>query len=262
VASSKQEHTAPQKKRLPYETHGFAGVMLCLVLLTFARIIADGKTIGRRYGFGIDVETTPVGAARFVRDNHLGQRLYNPPNYAYLDWHFGANHRLFYDIQADYPPATLSEAMASLQANLNPREYVRRWDFDVVLCPLTGTPSPLIPYLSRNPRWAVIYWDGTDVVFVRRLPRYAHFIRKHAYRYIKPFLSFAAVLAEREDAMAEIERALETAPKTFALYRLAASLYWSFGEDDKAQEMIQQAMKMHPNELQARELKSIFGCPR
>jgi len=262
AVQSKKSTDGQIHKNASYETYGFAVAMLCFVLLTFWRIIADGKTIGRRYGFGVDAETTPIGAARFIRDNQLGQRLYNPPNYAYLDWHFGANHRLFYDIQADYPPAFLPEAVKAAHDDLDPMGYVERWNFDVVLCPLSLAHAPLPRYLSRSSGWALVYWDGTDAVFVRRLPRYAHVIRKHEYRYANPFLAIDPVLTGREQAVAEVKRAIRVAPKTFALHRRAALLYATLGEHRKAEEMIEQAVKMRPYDPQARELKSLFGCPR
>lgn len=262
VSSAQRESMSSQKRNVTAEVYGFTAVMLCLILLTFTRVIADGKTSGRRYGFGIDVETIPVAAARFIRDNQLGQRLYNPPNYAYLDWYFGASHRLFYDIQADYPSTLLTEAVKAAHEDLDPMEYVERWNFDVVLCPLSLARAPLPRYLSRSSQWTLVYWDGNDAVFVRRLPQYARVIQKHEYHHANPFLAVDPVAVEKEKSVGEVERAVRLAPKTFALYRRAALLYSILGEPKRAEEMIQQAVTMRPYDPQARELKSIFGCPR
>ena len=145
----------------------------------------------------------PVGACQFVETNHLQGRLYNSYEFGgYIEWALGAALPVLMDGRYIF------HRMLAEHRSLNDRLYDdpsdRMWtsyidhenfemaitnygDFEIPWDPLkSSTPLSLMEVKFPSEMWALVYWDDTALLYLKRLPQYNKVIEEYEYRALLP----------------------------------------------------------------------------
>lgn len=142
----------------------------------------------RRFGLAPVELGSPAAATRFVAEQGIGGPLFNDINAGgYLSWALGPR-RAFIDGRLEVHDALLETYRAALNDRRVFDALVERHGVTAtLLSPLMAPGLPLLRELAADPDWALVYFDASYSVFVRR----------------------SAFPAERVEAWAEAGRALE-----------------------------------------------------
>jgi len=161
-----------------------AGVLALVLTLSVGR-----RTLSGEVGLGVDEGTTPVAAVRFLEETGIPGRLYNDVRFGgYLDWRFPKDRRVFIDGRNELFVSELSDVSAVLSGRVSYDAWLTlcdRWRFDAavvryhdekksVLYPARAGEAPRTglrawsAFLFLPERWALVYWDDTALVFLRR----------------------------------------------------------------------------------------------
>ena len=170
-------------------------------------------------GLGVDRSTTPVDACRFIALHEPRGRLYNDVRFGgYLIWRFGPRRAVFIDGRNELFAPLLQElsGIYSGESSYNAwLDLVRRFAIEGALVryspdkmgvvyPAAGDLPPrrgyraFSAYLFPQSGWALVYWDDTAMLFLRRGSENRALIDRFAYRSVNP-----------EDAEYVLQKAVE-----------------------------------------------------
>jgi len=141
----------------------------------------------------------PKGAADFVDREHIYGRMYNTYEYGgYWEWRFGTGRPVFFDGRYIFLPLLQTESKTMSNPDL-----FDQWlkDYLVTYVVVKHTSQPVIesspgrklkvprsPWAFYFPRreWALVYWDDTALLFLRRTKIYQATIGKYGYEMPDP----------------------------------------------------------------------------
>lgn len=190
-------------------------------------------------GPGWDEHRQPVRAAAFVRAQQLDGRMYNGfEEGGYLEWAL-PNLLWFQDGRVQAFPQAFFHAAEAVDES---PEAFRTWIRGL------GVEWAVATRLKRGlsgrdmfdaPDWAVVYWDDTSLVAVRRdVPRLAPVIARYEYRHFLPTVPLVRQIATAPKAelpawQAELDRFEKTQPRLTgaALARCALAGRMGLGGD-------------------------------
>ena len=118
----------------------------------------------------------PVNAARFLDENKLYGRIFNPTNWGgYLVWKFSPRSKFYTDSRyLDYGLVEEIKLVYALKKTESGepvwKEVMNRDRVDVVLLPryeARGRPLPLSQSFELDREWKVVFRDSRAVVFER-----------------------------------------------------------------------------------------------
>jgi len=207
---------------------GSVVVGVCVLAQCVYYLIASDRTIG----IGLDQETVPVGAVRFVQDNHIDGRIANVlPDSPYLMWKLFPFRKLLIDAMNDYGEERFASAYLGVESGEEIEALMRRWDFDYALFTLSSCGIPFVARLRDDPQWALVYWDGQAVVYLKRQPKFQELIAGNEYRYASPTAPDRPVRpTDMHRFLAEVERAAGNRIQTASLWTNIGFLLLSAGE--------------------------------
>jgi hypothetical protein len=170
-----------------------------LVVATTLLLFTIHVSSGRMYGAGFDERRYPVGAARFLEDHAIHGDLLHPLHWGgYLLYHLVPHSRVFVDGRSDvvYPAEVIALSAAAPRDPSAFAAIQKRWPVDLVVSEYAPG-SIAYGWLAHDPRWAVIHWDETAVVWAHlRGPDDP--LRAHAFHALDPLRPLASI----EDAVA------------------------------------------------------------
>ncbi|MBW2280587.1 MAG: hypothetical protein JRG76_06250 [Deltaproteobacteria bacterium] len=142
---------------------------LLLARATLSNRVFHALDDPRRIGFAFNERTYPLAATRFLVEQGIPGPIFNDINAGgYLAWSL-APRRSFVDGRLEVHDERLLTYHAALG---NPRAFRRlaeRYDVNVtLLSPLLAPGLPLLGALARDPDWALVYFDASYSIFVRR----------------------------------------------------------------------------------------------
>jgi len=168
---------------------------------------------------GIDRDTTPVDACGFIELHEPAGRLYNDVRFGgYLDWRFAPGRKVFLDGRMELFMPLLRE-LEGVYSGVRPwtewNAILHRFRIDGALVRYAdnfkGVVYPARPgeapragwraysaYLFPERDWALVYWDDTAMLWLRRGGPNEETIRRFAYSSVNP-----------EDIAWQLERAAE-----------------------------------------------------
>ena len=138
-----------------------------------------------------------------------------------------------------YTPAFAGEYLNALESTQAWREAERKYGFDYAVVSFNLQENVFPAHLADNPDWAIVYWDSTAVVALRRTPERADLIRKYEYRVAKPgsldfgYLDHHVSEGTVPRALAQLDREIAQNPdnqvpvlaKMYLLYQLGRGRY-------------------------------------
>jgi len=187
---------------------------------------------------------TPEKAVRFLDANGAGERLFNDVKFGgYLIWKRFPAHQVFIDGRNEIYDALLADIFVSLGSWERWEDMLDRYRIDAAMlrrgqlqavqyAPASpGAPAREMRAFSsayfQKSHWALIYWDDTALIFVRRGEPAARNLADREYRLVNPddaghlLREIRAGRVEVGAALAEIERKLAEDPDCASAQRLS-----------------------------------------
>ncbi|HEC15058.1 MAG TPA: hypothetical protein ENI99_00565 [Sedimenticola sp.] len=169
----------------PAAANGLAGVLL---LALGGLSIPGNETYA--FGIGPNENNIPAGAVAWLDREGIEGRIMNSyPFGGYIPW-ASPGRKVFIDgrINQLYPPAFHQGYFRIIEDADGWAAAERQWGFTVAVLEYDhmslGRHFPL--HLNRNPNWALVFWDGRTVVYLKRTPENQELIQRHGYRIIRP----------------------------------------------------------------------------
>jgi len=188
---------------------------------------------------GIDKRWQPVEACSFISDAQLPGHFYNDYSFGgYWMWYFGTTRPVFIDgrLHTVEGYAELYRRIETAQAGppAGWEAFLHSYGIDAAMVSYPDkAPLPAVfeIYFPRT-RWALVYWDDTAMIFLRRLPEYESWIRRYEFSAIDPEAQPAYVLSRMRDSSTLARQILED---------------------------LQRNTRLHPQSQRAREWLSLCG---
>ncbi|MCX5696563.1 MAG: tetratricopeptide repeat protein [Candidatus Omnitrophica bacterium] len=142
----------------------------CVDLFT-AKTIIEGKT-WKKYGSGIDLESNPELALKFLDEHNLYGNIYNSDQYgAFIIWKEFPKRKVFIDGRFDlYCSSGVFQKVLLLHRQEYWEKLVRDYDIGIIILTtdfLYGQNINVTRYALDPGKWTCVYFDGRCVVFLR-----------------------------------------------------------------------------------------------
>ncbi len=210
-----------------------------------------------RFGFGIDERATPVSALDFIEAHRLPGEVWNEDAWggAFL-WRFWPGRRDFVDNRLDVfdEEFFLREYVPVRAAAPGWEAILQRHGVSTLLMEITDRPIGIQEAAFRSPAWALVYWDDRAEVFVRVSPETRDLVGSYGYRVVNP-INLLASLRHRATlprAIAELERAVAVAPRSWRALNGLGVAYGMAGRYAAASAMFERAIVVDPRSDAAR----------
>jgi hypothetical protein len=197
-------------------------------------------------GPGLEEGRYPVEACDFVERQRIDGRLFNEVAFGgYLIWRF-PGRPVFIDGRNEIYPELLRDIHAGLQDVQEFWELMERWQIQAAVLrypaerPVVAYPQPGGGTMTRRrawseiyfprPDWALVHWDDTAMVRVRRREFDDSWLAEHEIRHLNPddwpylLEQVRAGRARAADLLADVERKLAEDPECRRALELRARL--------------------------------------
>jgi len=163
-----------------------AVAVVCVVLygsFTVARSVGN-----RQFGFGFDYVLMPRGAVEYMDRKNIYGRVLNPFHFGqYITWESYPRRTVFVDARGHLPVDMLDKMLLFKDSRPVLDGLYEEYGFESVLIDYANSTVPYAP--SSHPLWALVYWDDTALLYLRRGGRYDAVVRDDEYRFVKPEMS-------------------------------------------------------------------------
>jgi hypothetical protein len=188
------------------------------------------------YAFGVGPKpgAFPEKALQFAEANHITGRMFNSYAYGgYLTW--GAPERpVFIDgrYRRVYSPEFYGEYKKVMETAEDWRKAEEKYGFDYAVLEYDLMSGRFPVHLSENPDWAIVYWDNSSVIAVKRTPARAELIARCEYRVAKPklgdfsYMEQVLQFASIDDVLAGLDHDIALNPENqYAIFARAFTLF-------------------------------------
>lgn len=209
-------------------------------------------------GLGVD-RRFPAGAVRYVRENGIEGNSFNTYfNGAYLIHELYPETRVFVDSRMDvYGPDRLATYFGALRGGAGAERVFATQPIDFAVIDYTFPSNKksrrgIFAYLDGRPDWALVYFDDAAVVYVRITPERAALVARDRYSRINPARYRPGSLsnlapADLEASLAEIDRALRSAPRSTSAILLKCEVLAGQHRDAEALTLLDGALADDPD---------------
>jgi hypothetical protein len=221
-------------------------------LAVFALIAFGGTTLvfsfsQLEYGLGMTEHKFSFPAAEFLRKNPVPGKMFNFFDIGgFLDWQLYPQALTFIDGRT-YNKEVFMDHQAVTGAAPGWERVIEKYAisyFVLKAMDSSGMILPIVPVLSNDPNWALVFSDGLFVVFVRKSPELRGYVKAHeipkgilprhiireAYHYmflgISPVVAYQTMsnmyllLGQRDKAIWALRQALEAVDDPYLRARL------------------------------------------
>ncbi|MGB9082023.1 MAG: tetratricopeptide repeat protein [Desulfuromonadaceae bacterium] len=145
----------------------------------------------KKFGFGVNETTIPAGTVRYMDNNGIYGKMFNPFHWGgYLIWTGYPQRTVFIDPRGYLSEDLLEQSSLVGSGNIWTLEQLfRRFGFDAVIMDYPTREdgfSKLGGIVLPGPNWALVYWDETSLLYLRREGRYQPIIQRDEYRFVSP----------------------------------------------------------------------------
>ena len=216
-------------------------VMSIITVLYPILFVFNGNTYGRDRnapGFGIDYETVPEDALRYMDRNRINGRMFSVFEWGgYINWRDFPKRSVFVDPRGEIPFDLLEKLTSALNDPSIMDRLTEKYDFQAVLIKYPNMAdiykeigdADIDPAFS-NPNWALVYWDGRALLYLRRGGGYDGIIARDEYKLVKPsrelniFTPGPANEPRLDGIIAELRRSARESQSGLACYLLMHAL--------------------------------------
>ncbi|MGA1864866.1 MAG: tetratricopeptide repeat protein [bacterium] len=273
------------------------GIVLLLILIPLIRISFKNGYIYRKNSskpFGLGVAANmPIDATKYIQANHIKGCCFNSYTYGtYLIFHCFPDVRVTMDSRAEhvYGEEFYNRHQRALFDVNTFKGILEEFNIEFILLKYQGGDYLVnhCEYLKESGEWAMVYFDDSCFLYIRRLPEYSKLIARDEYKYIHPLLTLRESRVSKEEIdeyINESERNLASNPgyffphlmllnlysaknrwdraiehgeflisrghKNFSIFLVMGLAYENLKEFDKAEDMYIKAMALNPNSREA-----------
>ncbi len=177
------------------------------------------RSMVHEYGFGPHTEV-PERTADFILRERPAGNMFNEYNVGgYLIYRLYPHYLVFQDGRVDvYGPKTFWRYKVIESGNPIWRDAVKEDNLGFFVLTYGGVKYPecLAAQLYNDPDWALVHWDDTCMVFVKRSGPNRALAERLAYKYVNPTSPTESYLDNTDratSALLELNRALEAVPE-------------------------------------------------
>lgn len=172
-----------------------ASLMAAVWIVVFAPLtilnIKPFGDIGKTFGFGIDYKMTPEGALMYMDRKDIVGRVFNTFDWgSYIIWRDFPKRTIFIDPRGYLPPDLLGKIVLALYKPSVLDDLEGRYGFEAILTKYPAVTSNTMGTgrddMLSNPKWALVYWDDTALLYLKRGGRYDLIIKEDEYSFVKP----------------------------------------------------------------------------
>jgi len=185
----------------------------------------------------LDQKRLPVKACEFISSNKINGNVYNELEWGgYIYWSLGRETKIFldgryifYDILTNI--RYLNHQLLRVLVFKPWADFLNSYDIEYAIVNASSTyfryPEEIAPFslslrniMFKRSEWALVYWDDTAFIFLKRIKKGQDFIDKHEYKFLWPYnLGQMEYLMENKmipisKAEEELERNLSIVGKT------------------------------------------------
>jgi tetratricopeptide (TPR) repeat protein len=226
-------------------------IVSAYVVLYLIVIMAGPFRSESEFGFGLDYHLAPKCAVEYMDRKDIQGRVLNTFHHGqYILWTGYPGRTVFIDGRGHIGEDLLEKSRLFRYKNWVLDELYEQYEFDSILTYNTiprendNMPQrdPVLPLLAHS-QWALVYWDDSSLLYLRRGGKYASVIEEDEYRNIVPYVlldSFRKNLGKmenRKSAEQELRRNLRET-NSHRARTLLALLYYSTGRNNEAIELL------------------------
>ncbi|MDH3383385.1 MAG: YfhO family protein, partial [Deltaproteobacteria bacterium] len=151
-------------------------------LIVFGSVTLSFSFSQLQYGVGMTEHKFSFPAAEFLKKNPIPGKMFNFFDIGgFLDWQLYPQALTFIDGRT-YNEEVFREHQMVTGALPGWEDILRKYGITYIVLKSmdsSGVILPVIPALSRNPDWSLVFADGLFVIFVRNSPQNEAYIAKH-----------------------------------------------------------------------------------
>lgn len=165
-------------------SRGRAAVLAAILvaLVSFGAVTLSFSFSQLEYGIGMTKHKFSFAAAEFLRKNPVPGKMFNFFDIGgFLDWQLYPQALTFIDGRT-YNPAVFQDHQTVTGALPGWEDVLRKYGITYLVLKSidsSGLVLPVVPELSRNPGWSLVFADGLFLVFVRNTPENQAYLSKH-----------------------------------------------------------------------------------
>ncbi len=233
-------------------------VCIMAVLTSGCKIFDKGYPIavkGQGYakpGIGINESVVPVEAVSFAQKHGINGNLFNSYQFGgYLLYRGYPDIKVFIDGRADVYGKQLYEAYRnSLSVPSYFSQFEEKYSFDAAILESDENDKPLHQYLWNDPKWHLVYFDDTALIYVKKTPRFEDLIEHNRYTAVHPLIG--DVMSKHLDinpqlVVAELQRAISDNPRSVSSYVMLARIYRNRRLFNDAERLLNQGLEECPD---------------
>ena len=223
-------------------------------------------------GIGLDIFNIPINGAEFILKNGLQKtgNMYNTLNFGgYIDWKF-PEKSVYIDGRLDMFINTgiYREYLSLINSPELWDDVVKKRNitYGIVRYPHIGLDGRIYNNTERlfpYEKWALMYFDETAIVYVRRdavdTQEFQKFIRESEYHYINPQNLDPSYMYGPHYLM-ELQRNVAESPMNYRAHFYIAYIYTMLGPEhyQKAREELAKSLKINRHFKQAKKILDMF----
>lgn len=190
---------------------------ICIIIITALAITKGTLFDGGRKKFGLGIESSfvPEYALQYLDGNKIEGRVFNVFEWGgYIVWRDFPRRTVFVDPRGYLSVDLLEKMVLAINHPSVLDALEKKYAFDSVLMKYTKIDTEIqgMDWGLVHPLWALVYWDDTALVYLKKGGKYNDLIERDEYRFVKPangLLNLKNALqneAMRENIIKELKR--------------------------------------------------------
>ncbi|NNG45508.1 MAG: hypothetical protein HKM86_00140 [Deltaproteobacteria bacterium] len=209
---------------------------IIVALVTFGTVTLSFSFTQLQYGIGMTEHKFSFAAAEFLRKNPVPGKMFNFFDIGgFLDWQLYPQALTFIDGRT-YNKEVFREHQMVTGSLPGWEDVLRKYGITYIVLKSvdsSGIILPVIPALSRDPDWSLVFSDGLFVVFVRNTVQNREYLSKHAIS--------KSVLPKH--VIAESYHYMYLGVSPVMAYANIANMYLTMGKRQEAVDVLRNSLK-------------------
>lgn len=166
----------------------YKGALLSFILLSLLILAGYVKFAEQngtyRFGLSLNKSLFPVDSVRFIESKKFSGNLYNTEQIGgYLEWMLYPGIKVFHDNRTGI--------FSGLYGEMHEHGFLEKYNVNYAVVSISRASERL---LFPEKDWALVFWDQSSLVYLRRAPPNFDFIERYEMRYFRPLMPLSIIL--------------------------------------------------------------------
>jgi hypothetical protein len=206
-----------------------SGLVIVWITCYTALGLAGNPPLGydfKQFGFGVNEYRVPAGSVRYLNDNSVYGRFFNPFHWGgYIIWTGYPKRTVFIDPMGGLPDELLEKYTLATSGILGSTWILEqlhvRYGFEALILDYpyrNAGARDLSGLVMSDPNWALVYWDDVSLLYLRRGGTHQSLIDRDEYRFVVPAAGRNGISSHLGDPVsltrieADLRRSLRQSP--------------------------------------------------